>query len=227
MKTRLHSIPSVPDPKIPPQTRGRTLDYAAPVYDWLSNVMSLGFERRLNKKVAKFLNIQSGDLILDVGCATGNAALAAAPFCGREAGGVIGIDAAPSMIIKARTKARNTPCRFDIGLAESLPYSNETFEKATSTFFFHHLNAEDKSKALNEIWRVLKPSGVLVLCDLDVPYNLFGKIYGRVAESFFRQPEIGENLDGLFKERLRKSPFRNLTLLGQYTGCFSIYRMEK
>lgn len=189
--------------------------------------MTLGLERRLNKKTVEFLNIQPGDLILDIGCATGNAALEAARFCGTEKGGVIGIDAAPSMIQKSRAKIKNSPCRFDIGLAESLPYQDETFEKAISTFFFHHLNSGDKSKALNEIGRVLKPSGVLVLCDLDTPYNFFGKIYGWTAEGFFRQPEIGENLRGLFRTLLHQSPFKNIECLAQFGGCFSIYRMEK
>lgn len=217
----------MPDPTTPPQTSGRTLNHAAPVYDWLSNAMTLGLERRLNFKVVEYLTIQAGDLILDVGCATGNAALEAARFCEPEKGGVLGIDAAPSMIKKARVKIKNLPCRFDIGLAESLPYQNETFEKAISTFFFHHLSLKDKSKTLNEIERVLKPSGVLILCDLDIPYNLFGKIYGKIAEFFFRQPEIGENLSGLFRNLLHQSPFKNIECLGQFGGCFSIYRMEK
>lgn len=189
--------------------------------------MTLGLERRLNQKSVELLAIQPEDLILDIGCATGEASLKAVSFCAIDKGGVIGIDAAPSMIEKARTKIKNNPCRFDIGLAEALPYKDETFEKAVSTFFFHHQNSEDKAKTLNEIWRILKPSGVFVLCDMDIPYNLFGKIYGGMAESFFRQPEIGENLHGLFRTLIHQSAFKNIKQLGQYGGCFSIYRMEK
>ena len=227
MTSRLSSIPPVPDPQTRLQTSGITLDYAVPVYDWLSNAMTLGLECRLNKKVIEYLCIKPPDLLLDVGCATGGASLEAARFCDQEKGGVIGLDASSQMIKKARTKVKNLPCRFDTALAESMPYADGLFDKVISTFFFHHLNRQDKSKTLKEIWRVLKPSGIFIVCDLDAPCTLFGNIYGKTAELFFRQPEIGENLNGVFQNLLHQSAFENLTCLGHYAGCFSIYKLTK
>ena len=93
MTSRLSSIPPVPDPQTRLQTSGITLDHAVPVYDWLSNAMTLGLECRLNKKVIEYLCIKPADLLLDVGCATGGASLEAARFCDPEKGGVIGLDA--------------------------------------------------------------------------------------------------------------------------------------
>jgi len=186
-------IDAVPDPSEAPATRGIVLDKAAAVYDLLEPAVTMWQDRPLTRRTVAALAPQSGDKVLDIGCATGTVALAVAEKLDAAIGGMsIGLDAAPRMIRRARRKVRGLPCRFDIGVAERLPYADGVFDKAVSTFFFHHLNLDDKLAALREAHRVLRDGGRFILVDVDVPTTWFGRFCARSGEWLFRQPEIGE-----------------------------------
>ena len=52
-------------------TRGRTLDYAASVYDIFEPMCLLGRQSRINNQLIKLLEINDSHKILDIGCGTG------------------------------------------------------------------------------------------------------------------------------------------------------------
>ena len=54
-----------------PATRGRTLDHAAGLYDWLSPAMMFWQEGRLGREAQRLLALRGDERVLDVGCATG------------------------------------------------------------------------------------------------------------------------------------------------------------
>jgi len=194
-----------------PATRGVVLRKAAAVYDWLSPPMMLGHEGRINRRAIELLQLRRGDAVLDLGCATGRVALLVArklsgtPHAtGSDPGKaadirVFGLDASPEMIRLARRKADRAglPCQFDVGLAERLPYGDASFDKVVSTFFFHHLIRDDKLAALREVNRVLRPDGLFVLVDVDVPTTWLGRACTACAAWLFKQPELEENIRGL------------------------------
>ena len=97
-------------------TRGRTLDYAAAVYDWLSPLMTFGHEKRLGQTALGLLALKGDEKIIDIGCGTGTLTLEAAQRLSAENGGmIVGIDAAAKMIQLARKK-RPGSRRFDLRL---------------------------------------------------------------------------------------------------------------
>ncbi len=51
------------------------------------------------------------------------------------------------------------------GVAEKLPFYDETFDMVVSTMTFHHL--ENISAGVREAWRVTKPRGYLIILDWD------------------------------------------------------------
>jgi len=101
--------------------------------------------------------IGKGHSVLDIATGPGEPALSIAPIVG-PAGNVIGVDSAPEMIAAARRAAQRsltTNARFEVGFADELPFSTDTFDAAVSRFgvmFF--ASAVD---GVREILRVLKP----------------------------------------------------------------------
>jgi len=106
--------------------------------------------------------------VLDVGCGTGLVLRAvAARLPGAEV--LAGVDAAAAMIEVARARAAGDPVSgsrlsFEQGMAEQLPFPDESFDLVVSAVSFHHWN--DQAAGLAECHRVLAPGGRLVLTDL-------------------------------------------------------------
>jgi len=208
---------------IVPVTRGRTLDHAAEVYDVLAPVMTLGQEGRYRKLVLRLLGLRGHERVLDIGCGTGVLTRQIAERLTGEACAV-GLDAAPKMIAVARRHAKDRPrLRFDVGVAERLNYPDASFDCAVSTFFYHHIDAELKRRSLAELLRVLKPNGRLIIVDVDVPSNWFGKLCAWSGYWLFKQEEIRENICGELRRALNDTPFHSVTRVAHYSGYVTVF----
>lgn len=211
-----------------PATRGRTLDHAAKLYDILAPVMTLGQEQRFHRIVLDILRLTGGERVLDIGCGTGALTRKVASKLTSGQAEVVGLDAAPAMIAVARRKAAGLArIRFDVGVAETLDYADASFDAAVSTFFFHHIDAELKRRALAELHRVLKPGGVLAIVDVDIPGNAFGKLCAWAGYWLFQQEEIRENIRGDLRAALAETPFRHVERTGQYSGYLTVFRVVR
>jgi len=210
-------------------TRGRTLDYAASVYDCLSPLMTFGHEKRMGQTALDLLAPKGYEKIIDIGCGTGTLTIDAVKRLSAEKGGMaVGIDAAAKMIMLAKKKSDGIKnIQFDIFAAEALGYDDETFDLALSTFFFHHIDMELKIKALDEMWRVLKKGGRAVVVDVDTPVNLFGKICAWSGYILFQQNEIKENIQGMLRDAMRRSKFEDFKFVSTHLGYVSIFILEK
>lgn len=208
-----------------PSTRGRTLDHAAAVYDVLAPVMTLGQEGRYRKIAIRLLGLQGNERVLDVGCGTGVLTRQIAHRLGGANACVVGVDAAPKMIQVARRRAEGLPrVRFEVGVAEALAFEDASFDCALSTFFFHHIDAELKRRALAELLRVLKPGGCLIIVDVDVPSNWFGKLCAWSGYWLFKQEEIRENIRGELRRALADVPFREVSRVAHYSGYVTVFK---
>jgi len=104
----------------------------------------------------------TGTRVLDVGCGDGVLALAFA----RRGAQVSGIDASPAMIAAARSRAERHAehMNFEVGEAEALPFEDKTFDVVVSITVLCFV--EDAKIAVQEMKRVLKPGGRLVIGEL-------------------------------------------------------------
>ena len=112
---------------------------------------------------------------LEVGCGTGEGLLML-----KEAtnGKIVGIDISDEMLKRARNKLKGKNINVKKANVENIPYNNETFDAVLSTESFHHY--VNPRKAINEMKRVLKKGGNLIITDANFYLPLFNKIMEKI-----------------------------------------------
>jgi len=160
-----------------PATRGSVIHWAGH-YDQLVSLLALGRRSRLRKMTIELARIQPGERVLEVGCGTGDVAIAACAPAGAR-GSVAGIDASPEMIAVARAKAARAGVNVEFRLEpiEALTYRDATFDIVLSSLMMHHLPDDLKRQGLAEIARVLKPGGRLLIVDAKRPTTRLGRVF--------------------------------------------------
>jgi ubiquinone/menaquinone biosynthesis C-methylase UbiE len=206
-------------------TDGRVLVKAAAIYDLVQPLVTLGQEKRLNEWLAQYIQVPRQSLILDVGCGTG--LLTAAIAENHRTATVIGIDASKTMIAVADRKRRSQNCSYQAALAEKLPFSAESCTVVTSALFFHHVNFALKKRCLQEIHRILKPGGQIIIADMDTPYTKLGWALSIGAWLLFRQSEIKENIDGMLDSLITECGFCGLEKPARFSGYISVWSATK
>jgi SAM-dependent methyltransferase len=123
-------------------------------------------------------NIGYGATVLDFGCGAGFDLFAASRLVG-EGGKVCGIDLTEDMVVRARENlALAGLTNFEIKKvdSETIPYDDHSFDVVISNGVINLSPRKESSFA--EIYRVLKPGGVLQFADVvlenDLPASLTG-----------------------------------------------------
>jgi ubiquinone/menaquinone biosynthesis C-methylase UbiE len=121
---------------------------------------------RLRAMLADDLELRPGDRVLDVGCGPGRLARVLAERVA-PTGSVDGIDAAVEMINRASRQARKrgVAITFQVAFAQDLPFPDATFDAVACTLALHHVAEDDQRTAIEEMYRVLKPGGRLLIAE--------------------------------------------------------------
>jgi uncharacterized protein (TIRG00374 family) len=118
-------------------------------------------------------------LVLDIGCGPGWYL----PLIGDSRSIVIGIDSSISQLRLARKNVPNSTLLS--GDICDFPLKCDQFDVAYAINVFHHLpSAEAQRQAFEEIYRILKPDGVLMLHEMNVTNPLFRFYLGYVLPLF-------------------------------------------
>ena len=133
-------------------------------YDLINTFLTFGFDKSWRDKA---VNNLTGNSVLDLGSGTG---------------------AAFEHLINYRTTAIDPDKRmlelnkFENklqGSAENLPFRDNSFDNVFCSFVWRNLS--DTNKAIDEIYRVLRPGGKFVLLDMTRPKNSFLKILHKIG----------------------------------------------
>lgn len=96
----------------------------------------------------------------------------------------IGVDISQTALKIAQSNSSGT--RFLRSKAEALPFASDTFEVAICCEVIEHV--DDPSKAIREIYRILKPEGILFLSFPNY-YNPF-YLFVRLVATVFKKPHL-------------------------------------
>jgi demethylmenaquinone methyltransferase/2-methoxy-6-polyprenyl-1,4-benzoquinol methylase len=150
-------------------------DRIAGVYDLMNRVMTAGMDEGWRRRTVERAELEPGESALDVCCGTGDLAIELARAVGPE-GRVAACDFSERMLELAREKdselrerpgGRIAPIVFDWADALELPYDDESFDAATVGFGVRNL--ADLERGLEELARVLRPGGRLVILEITQP----------------------------------------------------------
>lgn len=213
-------------------------------YDFLNHFLSLGIDKGWRRKAIELLKPLQPKKILDVATGTGDFALMALTLNPDK---IIGIDISEGMLEMGRKKIlqKNLSDKVELvkGDSENIPFEENNFDAITVAFGVR--NFENLEKGLAEIYRVIKPGGMVVVLEFSKPrkfpfrqlYNFYfknvlpkiGKIVSKDNAAYTYLPASVEAFpDGQeFVGILEKIGFKNISCKTLTFGISSIYTGRK
>lgn len=168
-------------------------------YDFMNSLISFNRHKAWRRDTMRIMNVKKGAQALDVCCGTGDWTLTMAEAVGPE-GQAIGLDFSDNMLQVAQMKKNETTysnIKFDHGDAMKLPYEPSTFDYVTIGFGLR--NVPDYLAVLKEMFRVLKPGGMVVCLETSQPTL---PIYTQLYFFYFKRimPILGKMFAGSYDE---------------------------
>ena len=153
---------------------GMLFDRIASKYDLLNHLLTFNIDKLWRKKASQQLDNKTNNL-LDVAVGTGDMAILIAQK--QKAQNIIGIDLSNQMIeiAKKKVKDKNLTDKINLKIADcqNLGFEDNSFDAITCSFGVR--NFSNLNKGLQEMLRVLKPKGKLVILEFSYPTNIIIK----------------------------------------------------
>ena len=187
-------------------------------YDPLTRLFGAG---RVRGRLLDAANIQAGARVLDLGCGTGELALALA----RRTPGVqlTGLDPDPLALARARRKSEAAGARIEWiqGYAGRAPFPDHAFDHVISSLVIHHLETAQKRDAFRDTLRVLRPGGTLHVLDFGPARTRLDRVLSSVVH---HGDTLRDNASGALPGMIRDAGFTEVvelaslhTLIGALT----------
>ena len=210
-------------------------DSVADSYDLMNDLMSLGVHRIWKRDFAANSGVSLGDRVLDLAGGTGDIATLLSKRVGAN-GRVVLSDINEAMLNVGRQRLEDQGIvgnvSYAIANAEHLPFDSGEFDVVTIAFGLR--NVTDKSAALHEMYRVLRPGGKALILEfskvqpepLKAIYDawsfgalpILGKLiaddedsYRYLAESIRQHPPQEELVQMMEDAGFDQARYRNLT----------------
>lgn len=214
-------------------------------YDLLNHLLSCGIDILWRKKAIKLLKDHKPKHMLDIATGTGDFAIEA--FNTLKPDMINGIDISRGMLDVGVEKMKklnlDKKIILELGDSENIQFEENKFDAATVAFGVR--NFENLELGLQEIYRVLKPEGRLIILEFSKPhlfpfkqlYNFYfntilptiGKLISKDDSAYRYLPESVQAFpDGKsFLEILKKTGFKDAKWKSLTLGISSIYIAQK
>jgi ubiquinone/menaquinone biosynthesis C-methylase UbiE len=199
-------------------------------FQFLDELSMLRSVRECRDFMLDMLDVRRGYQLLDIGCGVGDEVRAVARLAGNT-GKAVGLDNSQAMIAEAtrRSEGSGLSVEFVVGDAEHLEFASESFDGCRSERTFMYLDA---GKALDDMIRVTKPGGTVVVFDLDhegISIDSSRPALTRKLIQFLsdnhRNGIVGRHLRRLFQERgLADVTFKPHSLICPFSFFSRLYR---
>ena len=214
---------------------GAVFESVAERYDVMNDLMSLGLHRAWKQFAVEVARVRPGARVLDLAGGTGDLTARLAPRVGAH-GSVVLADVNRAMLVRGRTRLIDRGIAGNVHYArcdaERLPFPDGGFDRVLIGFGLR--NVTHQGRALREMYRVLRPSGMLLVLEfshLTVPaleraYDLYsfsvlpalGRMvagdadsYRYLAESIRRHPDQAALLAAMREAGFERVECHNLT----------------
>lgn len=173
---------------------------------YLDATLATDFYQEIKRRSYDLLSLQAGDIVLDLGCGTGDDVVALAARVG-PTGRAIGVDFSATMIAEARRRAAGTPLSVEFieGDAHRLDFPDSTFDGCRAERLLQH--AMDPQAVLGEMTRVAKPGARVVIWESELEMLVFDapdRAVSRKMQHYicdgFRNGAIGHQLYRRFQQ---------------------------
>jgi len=152
---------SLPPPAEKRAFVSRMFDAIAPRYDAMNRLMTFGMDRGWRRVTLASLSMRPGQVIVDLGCGTGDLSDGARATGARA----VGVDLSAGMLAQAAKRGgAGTLVRADAG---KLPLADGSCDGAVSGFALR--NFESVETVLRECGRVVRRGGRISLLEIDQP----------------------------------------------------------
>lgn len=214
-------------------------------YDKFNDIMTWGLARAWRKSALTSLRKYNPKEILDIAAGTADMCIKSFQYLQPEH--VVGVDISAQMLEVGKVKVANVGLSEKIQLqvedCSTLSFADESFDAATIAFGIR--NFEKLNESLQQIHRVLKPQGHLLILEMNEPqkgllfkgYQLYTKVFVRMTAKYLSTDKVaydyltasmhafpsGDKLIGILCQNgFKLSKYRKFAF-----GVCSMYLVEK
>lgn len=170
----------------------KMFDSIAPKYDFLNHFLSMGIDKSWRRKLIRKVKESGAKYALDLACGTGDITYGLYR-CNIDA---LGMDISQKMLEIAKKRYQRDikserPGLFDFtfGAADEITQDDNEYDAVTISFGIR--NFDNREKCIEEIYRVLKPGGMVAILEFTIPEK---RIWKFIYTTYFKKvlPTIGK-----------------------------------
>lgn len=225
---------------------GQMFDHIASTYDSVNRILSFRQDVRWRKIVARTVPTEANIAVLDVATGTADLLITIGEMC-PQVTRAVGVDIAENMLSCGEKKicelGLSSRMHVEKGDARKLPFGDQQFDVVTIAFGIR--NVVGIEGALQEMKRVLKPGGRLIILEFSLPKNWFFRmvylcyfryalpfIGGMLARNIGAYRYLNRTVEEFFSveafsELLSTSGFNSITATSLSFGIATMYSARK